>query len=67
MKFVWPDYEPRHVCSVSKVLKTHGEHVRQIFLPAHVTPVNMLVMTHCCLNVTHLSLPIDTLNSVWII
>ena len=25
-KFVLSDYEPRHVCSVSKVLKTHGEH-----------------------------------------
>ena len=56
-KFVWPDYEPRHVCSVSKVLKTHGEHVRQIFFPAHVTPVNILVMTHYCPKVTHLSLP----------
>ena len=20
-RFIWPDYEPRHVCSVSKVLK----------------------------------------------
>ena len=56
-KFVWPDYEPRHVCSVSKVLKTHGEHVRQIFFPAHVTPVNILMMTHYCPKVTHLSLP----------
>ena len=55
--FVWPDYEPRHVCSVSKVLKTHGEHVRQIFFPAHVTPVNILEMTHYCPKVTHLSLP----------
>ena len=56
-KFVWPDYEPRHVCSVSKVLKTYGEHVRQIFFPAHVTPVNILEMTHYCPKVTHLSLP----------
>ena len=56
-KFVWPDYEPRHVCSVSKVLKTHGEHVKQIFFPAHVTPVNILEMTHYCPKVTHLSLP----------
>ena len=56
-KFVWPDYEPRHVCSVSKVLKTHGEHMRQIFFPAHMTTANILEMTHYCPNVTHLSLP----------
>ena len=56
-KFVWPDYEPRHVCCVSKVLKTHGEHVRQIFFPAHVTPANILEMTHYCPKVTYLSLP----------
>ena len=56
-KFVWPDYEPRHVCSVSKVLKTHGEHVRQIFFHAHMTPVNILEMTRYCPKVTHLSLP----------
>ena len=45
------------MCSVSKVLKTHGEHVKQIFFPAHVTPVNILEMTHYCPKVTHLSLP----------
>ena len=58
-KFVWPNYKSRHVCSVSKVLKTHGEHVRQIFFPAHAiaTPVNILEMTHYCPKVTHLSLP----------
>ena len=56
-KFVWPDYEPRHVCSVSKVLKTHGEHVRQIFLLAYMTPANILEVTHYCPKVTHLSLP----------
>ena len=27
-RFIWPDHEPRHVCSMSKVLKAHGEHVR---------------------------------------
>ena len=59
-KFVWPDYEPHHVFSVSKVLKTHGEHVRQMFFPAHVTPVNILEMTHYCPKVTHLSLPRKT-------
>ena len=55
-KLVWPDCEPCHVCSVSKVLKTHGEHVRQIFFPAHVTPA-ILEMTHYCPKVTYLSLP----------
>ena len=56
-KFIWPDYEPRHVCSVNKVLKAHGEHVRQIFFPAHLTPANVLEMVHCCPKVAHLSLP----------
>ena len=26
--FVWPNYEPLPVCSVSKILKAQGEHVR---------------------------------------
>ena len=56
-KFVWPDCEPRHMCSVRKVLKTHGEHVRQIFFPVHVTPANLLEMMHYCPKVTHISLP----------
>ena len=56
-KFVWPDCEPCHMCSVRKVLKTHGEHVRQIFFPVHVTPANLLEMMHCCPKVTHISLP----------
>ena len=56
-KFVWPDYESHHVRGVIKVLKAHGEHVREIFFPAHVTPVNILMMTHYCPKVTHLSLP----------
>ena len=59
-KFVWRDYEPRHVCSVSKALKTHGEYVRQIFFPAHVTLVNILETIHYCPKVTHLSLPRKT-------
>ena len=59
-KFIWPDYEPRHVCRVSKVLKAHGEHVRQIFFPAHLTPANVLEMLHCCPKVAHLSLPRNT-------
>ena len=54
-KFVWPDYEPRHVRSMSKLLKVQGEHVRQLFFPAHVTPANILEMVHCCPKVTHLS------------
>ena len=56
-KFVWPDYEPCHMCSMSKVLKTHGKHARQILFSAHVTPVNILEMMHYCPKVTHLSLP----------
>ena len=59
-KFIWPDYEPRHVCSVSKILKAHGEHVRQIFFPAHLTPANVLELVHCCPKVAHLSLPRNT-------
>ena len=59
-KCIWSDYEPRHVCSVSKVLKAHGEHVRQIFFPAHLTPTNILEMVHCCSKITLLSLPRHT-------
>ena len=33
---IW-NYEPRHVSSVSKVLIEHGEHMRRIFFPAHLT------------------------------
>ena len=55
--FVWPDYEPRHVRSVSKILKAHGKHVRRISFPAHLTPANILEMVWCCNKVTHLSLP----------
>ena len=56
-KFVWPDCEPHHMCMVRKILKTHGIRVRQIFLPIHVTPANLLEMMHYCPKVTHLSLP----------
>ena len=56
-KFVWPDCEPCHMCSVRKILKANGIHVRQIFLPVHVTPANLLEMMHYCPKVTHLSLP----------
>ena len=56
-KLVWPDCEPRHMCSVRKILKTHGVHVRQISFPVHVTPANLLEMMHYCPKVTHLSLP----------
>ena len=59
-RFIWPDYEPRHVCSVSKVLKAHGEHMRQLFFPAHVTPANTLEIVHHCPKVTHLILPRNT-------
>ena len=55
-KFVWPDCEPDHIC-VSKVLKIHGEHVRQLFLPVHVTPASLLEMIKYCPMVKHLSLP----------
>jgi len=55
--FVWPNYEPLPVCSVSKTLKAQGEHVRRIFFPAHVTSANILEMAQCCTKVTHLSLP----------
>ena len=56
-RFIWPDYEPHYVCSMSKVLKAHGEHVRQMFFTAHVTPANILEMVYCCPKVTQLSLP----------
>ena len=59
-EFVWRDYEPRHVRSVIAMLKEHGEHVRRIFFPAHLTPNKVLKMARCCTQVTHLSLPRNT-------
>ena len=59
-RFIWPDCEPRHVCSVSKILKAHGEHVRQMLFPSHLTPANILEIVHCCPKVTYLSLPRNT-------
>ena len=59
-EFIWRDYEPRHVFSVVKVLKEHGEHVRRIFFPAHLTPTKVLEMVQHCPQVTHLSLPRNT-------
>ena len=58
--FVWPDYEPRHVRSVSNVLRVCGEHVRRIFFPAHVTSTDIMEMVQCCRKLTHLSLPKGT-------
>ena len=55
--FLWPYYELFQVCSVSKILKAQGEHVRRIFFPAHLTSANILEMTQCCTKVTHMSLP----------
>ena len=57
--FVWPYYEPLQVCSVSKILKAQGEHVRRIFFPFHVKSANTLKMAQYCTKVTHLSLPRD--------
>ena len=59
-EFVWPDCEPRHVRIMSDVLKVYGDHVRRLLFPAHVTPVSILEMAHCCTKVTHLSLPKNT-------
>ena len=59
-EFVWPECEPRYVDIVADLLKTNGEHMRRIFFPAHVTPVKILEMAHCCTKVTHLSLPRNT-------
>ena len=59
-EFLWLDYEPRHVCSVTRILKEHGEYVRKIFFPAHLAQAKILEMAQYCTQVTHLSLPRDT-------
>ena len=59
-EFVWPDFQPHHVCSVTKILKDHGEYVRKIFFPAHLAQAKILEMAKCCTQVTHLILPRDT-------
>ena len=56
---IW-NYEPRHVSSISKVLIEHGEHVRRIFFPAHLTVKVVRELASHCTRVTHLSLPRDT-------
>ena len=56
-EFVWPYYEPRHVLSVSSVLKVSGEHVRKIFFPAHVAATKILEMVHWCMKLQHVCLP----------
>ena len=53
--FVWPNYEPLPVCSVSKILEAQGKHVRRIFFPVHLTSANILKMAQCCTKVTHLN------------
>ena len=55
-EFLWLEYEPRHVCSVSSVLKVSGEHVRRIFFPDHMTAIKILEMLCYCRKVTHLYL-----------
>ena len=59
-EFVWPDFQSHHVCSVTKILKEHGEYVRKIFFPAHLAQTKILEMAKYCTQVTHLSLPRDT-------
>ena len=59
-EFVWPDLEPHHVCSVTKILQDHGEYVRKIFFPAYLAQAKILEMAKCCTQVTHLILPRDT-------
>ena len=55
-EFLWLDYQPRHVCSVSSILKMSGEHVRRVFFPGHVTQTKILEMLCYCTKVTHLCL-----------
>ena len=56
-EFVWLDYEPRHVRSVSSVLEVCGKHVKKIFFPAHVEATEILEMVYCCTKLQHLCLP----------
>ena len=60
--FVWPNYEPLPVRSVSKILEAQG---RRIFFPAHLTSANILEMVQCCTKVTHLrNLSLDHLEEI---
>ena len=60
--FYWPDNEPLQAgsVSVSNFLRAHGEHVRCMFFPSHVTPVNILLMMKACGKMTRLCLPYKT-------
>ena len=63
--FVWPYYHSSDETCVVNLLKTFGQHVKQLSFPDHVLPVsNCLVSTlACCSNTVHLSLPTaDTLD-----
>ena len=64
MPLLWKEclwnYGPRHVSSVSELLIKHGEHVKRIFFPAHLTVKIVRELASHCTQVTHLSLPRDT-------
>ena len=57
--FVWPYYHSGDEGCVINLLKTFGQHVKQLSFPDHMLPVsNCLVSTlACCSNTVHLSLP----------
>ena len=52
------NYGPRHVRNICKMLFIeHGQHVRKIFFPAHLTVKMVRGLASHCTQVTHLSLP----------
>ena len=57
-EFVWPYYHTGDEVSVINLLKTFGQHVKQLSFPDQVLPRSKLVSTlSYCSNAVHLSLP----------
>ena len=62
-EFVWPYYYPGDECCVNSVLRSCGQHVKQLSFPHHVITTSKLIETlsYCC-NAVELSLPTTKLE-----
>ena len=59
--FMWPYYDDREELIIKEVLTTQcGEYIQKMTFPHHVIPFKLVKMLQYCSNVTHLSLPENT-------
>jgi len=61
-KFVWDYYDSREECCIRNLLKTCGEHIKNLVFLGYVVPCTLVEMLQYCNNVRHLSLtfPVGT-------